>query len=318
MTTQQLPEKFIDRIKLLYSKNDIENILHSFGKDKSVVIRVNTLKSSQSQVTETFRTLNIDFDQVNWYQDAFILKNMSARQVTDLEIFKNGSIYIQSLSSMIPALVLEPLAGDKVLDMCAAPGSKTTQIAAIMNNQGEIIANDISRERLYKLKANLELQGVTNAMTTSMPGQRLWQKYKEYFDKVLLDAPCSMEGRFKTSDPSTYTDWSEKKITQMAKQQRWLLRSAISATKAGGIIVYSTCTLAPEENEGVIDWILEKEKGKVIIEDISLKIGNMTKGVTSWKDKKFNEDVSKSVRIHPGEIMEGFYIAKLRKIKSNM
>ena len=318
MTTQQLPRTFIDRIRLIYPEFDIKKILLALDKERPVTIRVNTLKTTVETVESELIKEKIKFEKIKQLSVAYVVPALSNKQVTNLNIYKSSQIYIQSLSSMLPAIILNPAPEDKILDMCAAPGSKTSQIAALINNQGEIIANDISRERLYKLKANLESQGVTNTKITSYPGQTIWQRYKEYFDKVLVDAPCSMEGRFKTSDPETYADWSEKKIKSLAKQQKWLLRSAISTTKPGGVIVYSTCTLAPEENEEVINWILEKEKGKVALEEINLNINGVTKGITNWEGKEYDQELTKTIRINPDEIMEGFYIAKLRKIKSNV
>jgi NOL1/NOP2/sun family putative RNA methylase len=233
----------------------------------------------------TFRvnTLKIDCEE-----QAFIT-TAPLRQIQELDIYKNGEIYVQSLSSMIPAKVLDPRPGDFVLDICAAPGSKTSQMAALMRNEGQIIANDNSRIRIYKLEANLRNLGVTNTSIIQSQAQTLWQKYPEAFDKVLADVPCSMEGRFYTPDPKTYKDWSPKKVKQLAKLQQFILRSAFGCTKPGGIIVYSTCTLSTTENEGVVEWLLKKERGKV--------------------------ELVSSERIAPSEVMEGFFVAKLRKLK---
>jgi 16S rRNA (cytosine1407-C5)-methyltransferase len=214
---------------------------------------------------------------------------------------------------MLPALILNPQPGEKVLDLCAAPGSKTTQLAALMQNQGEIVANDTSKARLHKLRSQLEQYGMSNTRIISQPGQSLWQKYPDYFDKTLVDVPCSMEGRFRTDDPVSYSHWSEKKVKLLAKLQKWLLRSAISATKPGGVIVYSTCTLSPEENEGVIDWILKKDGHKVMIEDILPPSIPRYPTILDWRGKEYHPDVAKTVRVLPGSDWEGFYVARMRK-----
>jgi tRNA (cytosine49-C5)-methyltransferase len=146
----------------------------------------------------------------------------------------------------------------------------------------------------------------------------LWQKYPEYFDKVLLDSPCSLEGRFDASDPKSYQDWSPKKVKLLSKMQKFLLRSAISLCKIGGEVVYSTCTLSPEENEEVIDWILSKEGGAVSVETISFKVPHEIPGLASWKGKLFNPEVQKSIRILPSKEMEGFFVVKLKKHKSTI
>jgi 16S rRNA (cytosine1407-C5)-methyltransferase len=258
----------------------------------------------------------ITFIELKWYKDALILPHSTSRELTALPEYNQGLFYIQNLSSMIPALVLDPKKDDLVLDLAAAPGSKTTQLAALMQNSGEIVANDISSTRIFKLKSVLETLGITNTKTINMPGEKVWQKYPEHFDKVLIDSPCSMEGRFTLLEEKSFSQWSTKKVKQLAKQQQWLLRSAISATKVGGTIVYSTCTIAPEENEGVIEWILQKEKEAVIIEPIILPEFTFQPVLKEWKNKPFSTAVSNTCRILPSHSMEGFYIAKIRKVKS--
>lgn len=297
---ENIPEDFIKRITSHRPTITRNNISQVFCK-KHLSIRINTLKSTTVDVIKQLDSLTILYEKVSWYNDALVLPTATSKQITETSLYKEGRIYIQSLSSMIPALVLNPQRGEKILDMAAAPGSKTTQMAMMMENIGEIVANDIDSNRIYRLKSVLLAQGVTNTITTLLPGQSFWTKYPEYFDKVLLDAPCSMEGKFDVADPKTYTHWSLKKVKNLSKLQRWMLRSAVSATKIGGTIVYSTCTLSPEENEGVIDWILEKEKSNIIVETISIDKLPLVNGY-----------------ILPSETMEGFFIAKLKKIKSNI
>jgi len=199
-----------------------------------------------------------------------------------------------------------------------APGSKTTQIACLMQNKGEIVANDISRTRLFKLRANLKQQKITNVHITNLAGERMWRKYPEYFDKVLVDAPCSMEGRFTTTDPDSYKDWSLKKVKELSHRQQYLLRSALTATKVGGVVVYSTCTLSPEENEGVIDWLLEKEGDSIEVEKIEIPHLKLSPGIKKWGKHDYNPEVAKTARIYPDEDLEGFFIAKIRKIKTTL
>jgi len=235
-----------------------------------------------------------------------------------LNLYKEGYYYVQSLSSMIPLLVLNPKPGEKILDICAAPGSKTTQMATMMGNKGEILANDTSPIRRLRLEANLKIQGVNCAYVSGFPAQSLWIKFPEFFDKTLCDVPCSMEGRFHTFEPESYKGWLVKKVRNLSRLQKWILRSAVSATKVGGRIIYSTCTLSPEENEEVIDWILEKEKGKVQVEKISVAGCQLSDAVMGWDGKKYNPEVGKTARILPSETMEGFFVASLRKIKSTV
>lgn len=277
--SNSFPQEFIRRLKQL-------NIDPAVFKKKPTTFRINTLKINHLQLP------GFEFDFVPNIPGAFILNNKSQKELTQTDVYKNGEIYVQSLSSMMPALVLDPKPGEKILDITAAPGSKTTQMAALMENRGEIVANDASFERIYRLKANLAVQGVTIARVIKNDARAIWQQFPEYFDRVLVDVPCSMEGRFQTNNPKTYQDWSIKKIKILAQLQKWILRSAVSATKPGGTLVYSTCTLNHEENENVIDWILKKEKGNI--------------------------ELVKMERINPSELMEGFFIAKIRKLNSNV
>ncbi|HEX8932165.1 MAG TPA: RsmB/NOP family class I SAM-dependent RNA methyltransferase [Patescibacteria group bacterium] len=309
-----LPEKFLERLKKLYSEKELKEILAAMQTKPLPSFRANTLKPTSAKLEQALKKQGFVLKRVNWYHDAFILTNKSVRELTETEEYKRGDIYIQNLSSMIPALVLNPKPDEKILDLCAAPGSKTTQMAALMHNQGEIMANDLSRQRLYKLIANLKMYGVTNTKTFNFPGQAIWKKFPEYFDKTLVDAPCSMEGRICLTVPETYQDWKLGKIKALERMQQYLLRSAISATKVGGTIVYSTCTLAPEENEGVIDWILKKEGNAIEIEKIEIDKLKLNKGVVHW-NKDLNPKVGLTTRINPSKTMEGFFIAKIRKVK---
>jgi 16S rRNA (cytosine1407-C5)-methyltransferase len=205
-----------------------------------------------------------------------------------------------------------------ILDMAAAPGSKTTQMAALMHNQGKIVACDNSQIRLYKLQSNLNIQGVTNVQTLRSAGQILWKSYPEYFDKTLVDVPCSMEGRFYSGEPKSFETWSTAKIRQLSEIQKWMLRSAVSATKPGGLIVYSTCTISAEENESVIEWILKKEKDALVTEPVNIPDFRFSPALTVWQDKVYTPQIKNCVRVYPDENVEGFFVAKLRKLKSTV
>ncbi len=313
-----LPQDFVDRLKLLIPKDKLNDVLESFASRRPTTIRANTLKGSASELQKILTDQGAELEPVDWNPLAFVVKKPELRDLTNTEAYKNGELYVQSLSSMVPPLVLSPQAGERVLDIAAAPGSKTTQMAAMMENRGEIVANDTSHVRRYRLQANLDMQGVTIAKIGKTDGRSIWQEYPEYFDKTLVDVPCSMEGRFLGSDAKTYKDWSPKKVKILSNLQRWLLRSAISATKTGGIIVYSTCTLSPEENEGVIDWILQKEAGNIQMLPIDIQNLSTASAIMHWGEKEYNPEVAKCVRILPSAQMEGFFVAKMQKISSNI
>ena len=256
-------------------------------------------------------------ENVPWYRDAFILRKGRQKDLEKTDLYRKGEIYIQGLSSMIPPLVLNPTPGERVLDLTAAPGSKTTQLSCLMGAQGEITANDNNPIRVEKLKANAALQGASNvSVLPAGDGGLFWKNNFESFDRVLLDAPCSSEGRFQLDEPSTYGYWKEDTNRKMAKEQRRLLKSAFYSLKPGGTLVYSTCTFSPEENEMALNWALETYGEGLELQDIPLSLPASTRGLSFWGDLKFNPSVAKSLRVLPTAEMEGFFVAKLKKIKS--
>ncbi len=226
-----------------------------------------------------------------------------------------GYYYVQEVCSMMSALALIPQPNEILLDICASPGSKTTQIAAKMENKGTIIANDLKINRIQILASNLERCGVSNTIITKNDGVALCQKLAKTnfkFDKILLDAPCSGEGTLRSS-PKTFLMWNHKVVENLSRQQKKLLANAIKCLKIGGAFVYSTCTHAPEENESVIDFALKNFPVK--LESFSLPLKTRP-GITSWKTEQFNPEVAKCRRIYPQDNdSEGFFVAKLRLLE---
>lgn len=314
----QLPSDFIRRLNQLIPEKDMPTVIEGLTLPRKTTFRVNTLKTDAVTLATALSNKGVSLTPVPWYPDAFIVENIPLRTLTELPEYADGLFYVQSLSSMIPPLVLDPKPGEKVLDIAAAPGSKTTQMAALMGNTGELVANDTSQVRIYRLIANLKMQGVTNVTMSKADGRSLWMTYPEYFDKTLVDTPCSMDGRFTVTDPKSYEDWSLKKVRDLALLQRFLLRSAISATKKGGTIVYSTCTLSPEENEEILEWVMNKDQNVVSVESIDMPNLPAARPLTSWAGKTFSPKIGHALRIYPSETMEGFFIVKLLKRKSSV
>jgi 16S rRNA (cytosine1407-C5)-methyltransferase len=186
-----------------------------------------------------------------------------------------------------------------------------------MNNQGSVTANDENPIRLEKLKANLDRQGALNVeLLPPGDGGMVWKNRYESYDRVLLDAPCSAEGRFRSDIHSTYGYWKEDTNRKMAKLQRRLLKSAVLSLKVGGTLVYSTCTFSPEENEGVLQWALETYENALAVEKINIPLPPFTSGLPGWEDLKFDSQVVHSVRILPGPDIEGFFAVRMKKNKS--
>lgn len=223
-----------------------------------------------------------------------------------------GYFYVQEISSMMSAIALDAKPGELVLDVCASPGSKTTQIAAYMQNKGTLMANDIRLDRIIILSSNLERCGVANCIATKNDAVGLCERFfKEgvRFDRILLDAPCSGEGTLRSS-PRTFQMWNHKMIFKLSRMQKKMIANALNCLKAGGVLVYSTCTHAPEENEGVIDFALRNFP--VEIESIKLPLRCRT-GVEEWDGEKFDSGLNKACRIYPQDNdSEGFFVARLR------
>lgn len=294
----RLPKEFMEFLYEKYTPVKVDQILLGMTRERYTTLRVNTLKYDIQSLMRYFKEKNIKFERVPWYKDALVIKNADEKQLQKLDIYEKGYIYIQSLSSMVPPLVLNPLPGEKVLDLTAAPGSKTTELAALMNNKGYILANELDKIRCERLKYNVEKQGAEIIEVINGRGEKIGDNYPETFDKVLLDTPCSGEGRFIVDRLATYRDWSPKVVKELSKLQKKLITSAYKALKTNGIMVYSTCTLNEEENELILDWAIKNLNLKLV--DINIEIKSV-------------EHVDKTIRILPSKETEGFFVAKLVK-----
>lgn len=272
----------------------------------SVHILVNTVKINEGELLNLIKTeYRCDMNPVPWCPATYQL-NLNKDTITHSKIFSEGLFYIQNPSSLIPVCALNPQPGESILDLAAAPGGKTIHIGIRMKNKGVIIANDVSAVRVQRMKRLLELYQISIAQSVCIAGQKLWEKYPSSFDRVLVDAPCSMRG---TPTPSS------DEPSDLVKTQKWLLRSAYSACKPGGVIVYSTCTDTIQENEEVVDWLLQKEAGNVVVEEYGIPLEiNHVDGFTQGENAQYlDHSLSKTSRIIRGEVMEGFYVACLRK-----
>lgn len=302
----QLPAKFINRYQKFIP--DFDRFLKTLDTPLRSVIRINTLKGEKEEILRLLSDFKLE--PIPWYDLAYRVKN-NIQIGNRLEYFL-GLIYVQEAASMIPPLVLDPQPGEKVLDLTAAPGSKTTQIASMMKNTGLIVANDVNRKRIRALLTNIERYGALNVVVTNKRGERIGEFLPEYFDRVLLDAPCSLEGMLRKNDHAL-TRWSESNILRSSMIQKSLLASAFKALKPEGILVYSTCTFAPEENEAVVSFLLEQNPN-ASIEPFTLPGLITHPALTLWQRTRFHPDVLKTSRIYPHDNnTEGFFVAKIKK-----
>ncbi len=313
----QHKEKFFERLHDSIPSSFFSDVEKTF-LDRPPTFRVNTLRSRREDVLELLREHGFILRQVPWYQDAFILTKKTKRDLMKLDLYTSGAVYLQSLASMAPPLVLDPKREERVLDLAAAPGSKTSQIAALMKREGILIANDRNKVRFFKLKHNMELLGVTAdypdwQFTLRMEdGVKLSREFPLFFDRILLDAPCTAEARFVLSEPKTFGYWSERKIKDMVYAQWRLLLAAWAMLKPGGILVYSTCTFAPEENEVQVSRFIERNKDAEILESGISGLKGLPV-VKTWKGKSLHSHISRCFRIFPTEEIEGFFVAKIQK-----
>jgi len=307
-----LPTAFLERLERILIPEDLTSVLPLFQQPRILTFRLNRLKTQTEPLLQELERSHFEVQRVPWYEDAFILIKGTLRELQETTFYREGHIYIQELSSMVPVLLLDPQTGEKILDLTAAPGSKTGQIAGLMNNTGKILANDVSRTRFFKMKANLEALGVQNVEYSVAKGENVGRRLVNQFDRVLLDAPCSGEGRFHLSDPASFENWKTSKMKGLVPRQKMLFYSAWQALKPGGTLVYSTCTYAPEENEGILDWAIEKFKDLEML-PCELDVLNRREGIAQWGKHSFDPAVKKALRIIPDGQMEGFFVAKMKK-----
>ena len=296
-------------------------LVHRYFSERAVsTIRINTLIQSANKTYDELIDNGLELTPITWAKDTYVVTNKDKSEIAKLDSYKDGHFYIQNLSSMIPAIVLDPEPNHKVLDMCAAPGSKTTQLAVILHNKGEIIANDDDKQRVAKLQNVLEMFGVKNTTVRFGRGEGIGKREESHYDKILLDAPCSGEGMIYLKGDKPLRFWNIKKVKAFAKIQKDLIDSAFKALKKGGELVYSTCTLEPEENEGVISYLINKYADaevaeipvfKYIINEENKKY--IKTGIKTYNDVKYEPEVSKTYRIFPHGKMMGFYVAKIVK-----
>ena len=302
----EFKQKFIER----YSKlTDFEEFKKYSLEYQRRSIRVNTLKISVEELKERIEK-NWTLTQIPWCKEGFWIKHSETdrRDVGNIPEHALGYFYVQESASMIPPIVLEPKRHEFILDMCASPGSKSSQIAQYMENTGILISNDYKGDRLAALGINMQRMGITNHVITLMEGRQ----FKGFeFDRILVDAPCSGTGTIRKSF-KTLLIWNPDMIKRLASQQRQLIDVAFNNLKSGGIMVYSTCSLEPDEDEAVIDFLLKKyENAKLERIDLEIK---RSEPVLEFEGKVFDSEIKKCLRIWPQDNdTDGFFVARLRK-----
>ena len=293
---KQIPQFLKDLLIEQYGEEISAKIENGYKAQRPVTLRVNNLKTSLEKAKEKLDEAQIEYETISWYEKALIIKNVREEKIRKLEIYENGEIYLQSLSSMLPPIILEPKAGENILDMTAAPGGKTTEIAALTENKAYITACEKNKIRAERLKFNLQKQGVKSANIMVEDARKLSDYFS--FDKILLDAPCSGSGTENIFDKN----FSKELVERSVKFQEELLSKALKILKPGGEMVYSTCSILKQENEKVLERVLSK--GNAQIEPITVQ-----------DIEVLPSKIAGTITVCPTENYEGFFVAKIKKLR---
>ena len=294
--------KFLEeKLEKQYGKKITKEIIEGYQEKRKTTLRINTIKSNIEEIKNELEKEKIEYETVKWSKEALIIKNADEKTIQEMEIYKNGKIYLQSLSSMLPPIILEPQEGTDILDMAAAPGGKTTQIAAITNNKAHITACEKNKIRAERLKYNVDKQGATCVFI--MPKDSRFIDDFFSFDQILLDAPCSGSGTLDYNDANVEKYFTEQLIERSSKTQKTLLSKAIKLLKPGHEMVYSTCSILDCENEDVVSSVIKNGN----IEIVPINFEGMEE-LPILPTKIFG-----TLCVKPTELYEGFFVAKIRK-----
>jgi len=299
MSNVYIPQEFIEKYEKILNE-ETTSFIESCKTRLTKSLIINTHKTES---IDFLKEQNIELEKVKFIPNAYWIKSEISALGNTIE--QNiGLFQMQEISSMLPAFILDPKETDTILDLTAAPGNKTAILAQIMNNRGLIIANDVDKTRLKTLTYTLKRLGVHNTIITNQNGINF--KTPFLFDKILLDAPCSCEGMIRKK-PDALKEWSQKDVLSKSELQKKLILNAFNLLKVNGVLVYSTCTLSPEENEEVIDYLLKNQRNAKI-EEINISGLICDKGLIEYNNKKYNSEIIKALRIWPHKNnIEGFF-----------
>lgn len=306
----KLPVDFENRMKDMLG-SEYEAFIDSYDQDKKIGLRVNELKIS---LEEFEKVVPFEITKVPWCKTGYVIESFEEKPGR-YALHDAGAYYMQEPSAMSVAASVAPKPGSKVLDLCAAPGGKSSQLASFLKNEGLLVSNEINLTRAKILSSNIERMGVRNCVVLNETPDRLANVFEEYFDVVVVDAPCSGEGMFR-KDQTAIEEWSLENVEMCAKRQEEILDEAVKMVAPGGVLAYSTCTFAPAENENQIANLITKYPEFKILEVPNFSY--FEKGKPEWIyldiDSTIKEEITKSARLWPHKINgEGHFVCILQK-----
>lgn len=306
---QQKRRLLIDRLARIFGTRpgDVEDLLSG---ERGSAFRVNPLRGDVD-VAE-LEAEGYDLEPIDWCPGAYGIGDADRRRLAASPWFQEGRVFIQNPSSFVPPLALDPQPGDAILDVGAAPGGKSSHIAALVGNDAELWLNDPLPARIRKLQEVTALLGVRYSQMTQFAGQHIDKFVERTFDRILLDAQCSGEGLVDLRRGNALEHWSLARVEKYSRLQQRMLVAAFKLLEPGGTLVYSTCTFGPEENEHPIDHLVRHFPAEVV--PIDLDVPGRRPGLKSWDGRTFDPQVADAIRILPSEQMEGFFVCKLRKV----
>ena len=286
-----------------YEPSDCTRIVAGSSTGRALTLRANTLLASADDVRTELLEAGFEPETVPWYEDAFVLEGSTAADLWDLPLYREGRIYVQSLSSMIPPLVLAARTGDDVLDMCAAPGGKTSQIAALAHLSAHVTACEMHAPRAEKLEHNLNKLGAANVVVMRTDARRLDDFFS--FDRILVDAPCSGSGTLRAGDAKQDKRFTRALVDKSRKSQQALLDKALRILKPGGTLVYSTCSVLKCENEDIVTQALARTRkvGSYAVTPVKLENAQDIPTLPS--------SIEGALTVCPTNLYEGFFAAKI-------
>jgi 16S rRNA (cytosine1407-C5)-methyltransferase len=304
-------EAWVERTGLALGLDEAA-VIALLSQERRQSLRLNPLIARPDETLIQLKDIGWQGKPYEWIANGYTI-DAGAIEVRDSALVASGAVFMQNAASWLPVLALDPRPGERILDVCAAPGGKSSHIAAVTNNQVRLWVNDNSRGRLLRMQANLKRLGVTPEDMTLFDAMQLSRKLDgQRFDKILLDAPCSGEGIMRYDRAKDFATWSVAHVKRLQQLQKRILTQAWQLLEPGGILVYSTCTMAPEENEAVVDYLL-RTHDDATIEPFTADLPNRVPTVREWNGRPYSDAVQDCLRLAPSGNIEAFFVCKLQK-----